>query len=140
MASAWRCISLKRSSRRHAKEYVRNDVAMHSSSRRAASSRSCRHNADSSPSIAEVATPAIDVPNAKLKPLIGAASEARIAARSVALSSAAPVPRSVVTMPSSVPSIPSSTSRPTRYGVNEGPGNAARSPSTRSRTVPRSAG
>jgi hypothetical protein len=46
--------------------------------------------------------------------LTGAASDARIACKSVALSNAMPVPRSVATMPSSVPSMPSNTSRPTR--------------------------
>ncbi|MNT70587.1 hypothetical protein D3C72_2089920 [compost metagenome] len=76
--------------------------------------RSRRHNADNSPSIADVATPATEVPNAKPRPLTGAASEARMACRSVAVSSAMPVPRRVATMPRNVPSMPSSTSRPTR--------------------------
>ncbi|MOA44583.1 hypothetical protein D3C78_1668850 [compost metagenome] len=64
--------------------------------------------------MADVATPAIDVPNAKPRPLTGAASDARMAPRSVALSSAMPVPRSVTTMPRNVPSMPNNTSRPTR--------------------------
>ena len=76
--------------------------------------RSRRQSADSRPSMAEVATPAIEVPKAKPRPLTGAASEARMACRSVALSSARPVPRSVTTIPRKVPSMPSKTSRPTR--------------------------
>jgi hypothetical protein len=64
--------------------------------------------------MAEVATPAIEVPKAKPSPLIGAPSEPRIDCRSVALSSAMPVPRRVTIMPSKVPSMPSSTSKPTR--------------------------
>lgn len=64
--------------------------------------------------MAEVATPAMDVPNAKPSPLTGAANDARMAPRSVALSSAMPVPRRVTTMPRNVPSMPSNTNRPTR--------------------------
>ena len=64
--------------------------------------------------MAEVATPASDVPNATPSPITGTASEARTAARSVALCSACPVPRRVTTMPAKVPSMPSSTSRPAR--------------------------
>jgi hypothetical protein len=114
---------------------MRKVVAAFASSSCAASIRSRRYNAESSPSMAEVATPAIEVPNANPSPLTGAASESRIACRSVALSSAVPVPFSVATMPSSVPSMPSNTSRPTRYGVSAGPGKATRSPSTRRRTA-----
>ncbi|MCY1218774.1 hypothetical protein D9M72_307250 [compost metagenome] len=88
--------------------------------------------------MADVATPATEVPKAKPSPFTGAASEARIACRSVAVSSAMPVPRSVDTMPRNVPSMPSSTSSPTRYGVSAGPGSATRSPSTRRRTAWRS--
>ena len=114
ITSACRCSSRNDSSRRCACECTRSVVAIFASSCCAASMRSRRSSADSSPSIADVATPAIDVPNAKPRPLTGAISDARIASRSVALSSAAPVPLSVTTIPSSVPSIPSSTSRPTR--------------------------
>ncbi|VWB98604.1 hypothetical protein BPA30113_04611 [Burkholderia paludis] len=114
ITSAWRCSSRNDSSRRCADECTRNVVAIFASSCWPASIRSRRASADSSPSIADVATPAIDVPNAKPSPFTGAISDARIASRSVALSSAAPVPFSVTTIPSSVPSMPSSTSRPTR--------------------------
>jgi len=64
--------------------------------------------------MAELATPAMDVPKATARPCTGEASEPRMAAMSVALCSARPVPRRVSIMPSSVPSMPSSTSRPTR--------------------------
>ena len=63
---------------------------------------------------ADAATPASEVPNASPKPLTGAASEARMADTSDALSSAMPVPLSVTTMPTKVPSMPSSTSSPAR--------------------------
>ncbi|SIL21982.1 Uncharacterised protein [Mycobacteroides abscessus subsp. abscessus] len=64
--------------------------------------------------MADVATPATDVPNAKPSPLTGSASDARMDSRSTELSSASPVPFSVATMPRKVPSMPSSTSSPTR--------------------------
>jgi hypothetical protein len=55
--------------------------------------------------------------------------------RSVELSSAMPVPFSVTTMPRKVPSMPSSTRKPARYGVSAGPGRPTRSPSMRRRTA-----
>ncbi len=58
-----------------------------------------------------------------------------MACRSVALCNATPVPLSVAIMPSSVPSMPSNTSKPTKYGVNTGAGNATRSPLIRRRTA-----
>ncbi len=114
---------------------MRKVVAIFMSSMCAAWIRSRRHNAESNPSIADVATPAIEVPNANPSPLTGEASEARIAGKSVALSSANPVPLRVATMPRSVPNIPSNTSRPTRYGASDGPAKATRSPSMRRRAA-----
>ena len=114
ISAAWPCSSSKACSRRCACEYGRRVVAICASRRALACSRSRRHSADSRPSMAEAATPAIEVPKAKPRPFTGAASEARMASRSVALSSARPVPRRVAIMPSRVPSMPSNTSRPTR--------------------------
>ena len=87
---------------------------MRLSSACAACSRSRRHRADSRPSIADAATPATEVPKASPNPLTGAASDARMACRSVVLSSAMTAPLRVTTMPKKVPSMPSSTSSPTR--------------------------
>ena len=86
------------------------------------------------PSMAEVATPATEVPKAKPKPLMGSENAARMPAMLLLPSSANTAPLSVTTMPKKVPSMPSMTSRPTRYGVSAGPGRATRSPSTRKRT------
>jgi len=114
---------------------MRKVVPMRVSSSCAVCSLSRRHSAETSPSIAEAATPASEVPNASPRPLTGAASEARMADTSDALSSAMPVPLSVTTMPTKVPSMPSSTSNPARYGVRAGPGSPVRSPSMRRRTA-----
>ena len=113
-------------------------VAMQPSSSCPACRRSRRHSADTRPSMADAATPATEVPNARPRPFTGAASAARMVARSAVLSSACTAPCSVTTMPMKVPSMPSSTSRPTRYGVIVGPGRPWRSPSTRRRTALRS--
>ena len=140
ITSACCCSNRKASLRCQDCECVCRVVAISTSSRCTASSRSRRHRAESRPSIAEVATPAIEVPKATARPSTGAPSEPRMACRSVALSSASPVPRRVAIMPSKVPSMPSSTSSPTRYGVRTGPGRAMRSPSTRRRTALRRLG
>ena len=66
------------------------------------------------PSMAEVATPATEVPKAKPRPLMGAASAARMACRSAEPSSANTAPLNVTTMPRNVPSMPSITSSPIR--------------------------
>ena len=95
-------------------ENSRSTVTMRESSICETCSRSRRHSADSRPSIAEAATPATEVPNASPNPLIGAASAARIACRSVVPSSAKTAPFKVTTIPRKVPSMPSITSRPTR--------------------------
>ena len=86
------------------------------------------------PSMAEVATPATEVPKARPKPLMGSEKAARIPAMLLLPSSANTAPLSVTTMPKKVPSMPNMTSSPTRYGVSAGPGRATRSPSTRRRT------
>ena len=108
---------------------------MAESSSCAATILSRRLTADIKPSMAEVATPATDVPNDRPRPLMGAANAERMACKSVVLSSANTAPLSVTTIPRKVPSMPSITSRPTRYGVSAGPGKPTRSPSTRKRTV-----
>ncbi len=64
--------------------------------------------------MADAATPATEVPKATPRPFTGAASEARMVCRSVVFSSAITAPLSVTTMPRKVPSMPSSTSSPTR--------------------------
>ena len=64
--------------------------------------------------MADAATPATEVPKDKPRPLIGAASALRMAARSVEPSSANTAPLKVMTIPTKVPSMPSMTSRPTR--------------------------
>lgn len=128
------CSRRKDSSRWNACECMCSELPISASSACTTSARSRRHSAASRPSTADVATPAIEVPKAKPRPFTGAASEPRIASMSVALSSARPVPRSVTIMPSRVPSMPSSTSRPTTYGVSAGAGRATRPPSIRWRT------
>ena len=140
--SAWACACSARSvsSRRWADENGRNTMGICASSRRMASRRSRRLRADSKPSMAEAATPATEVPNDRPRPLMGAASAARIDSRLDDASSAKTAPWNVTTMPRKVPSMPSMTSRPTRYGVRAGPGSATRSPSMRWRTGLRSAG
>ncbi len=67
-----------------------------------------------SPSMAEVATPATEVPNASPRPLIGSENAARMPAMLLLPSSAKTAPLSVTTMPKKVPSMPSMTKRPTR--------------------------
>ena len=104
---------------------------MAASSRRVASRRSRRLSADISPSIAEAATPATEVPKASPRPLIGAASAARIACRSAEPSTANTAPRKVTIRPRKVPSMPSMTSRPTNVGVSAGPGSGPGVPSMR---------
>jgi hypothetical protein len=89
-------------------------VAICASSARATSSRSRRASTDIRPSMAEAATPATEVPKARPRPWMGAASAARMACRSAEPSSANTAPRKVTTMPMKVPSMPSITSRPTR--------------------------
>ena len=64
--------------------------------------------------MADEATPASEVPNARPRPLIGAAKAERIDCRSVVPSSAKTAPLSVTTMPKKVPNIPSITSSPTK--------------------------
>ena len=140
ISAACCCIRSKASSRRCAGVKVRSGPAMAASSARPAAPRSRRQSAASRPSAAAVAMPAIEVPKAKPRPLTGAASESRMACRSLAVSSAMPVPRNVAIMPSKVPSMPSSTSRPARKPDSAGAGKAARSPSMRRRTAPRRAG
>ena len=114
MASACCCSSLNDSSRWWTCENTRSVVAILLSSSWPACSRSRRHSADMRPSMADAATPATEVPKASPRPFTGAESEERTACRSVALSSARPVPLSVTTMPRKVPSMPSSTRKPAR--------------------------
>ena len=64
--------------------------------------------------MAEVATPATEVPKAKPRPLMGSENAARTPAIELEPSSANTAPLSVTTMPKKVPSMPSMTSRPTR--------------------------
>ena len=64
--------------------------------------------------MADAATPATDVPNARPNPLMGSASAARIDSRLDETSMADTVPLNVTTMPKNVPSMPSMTSSPTR--------------------------
>ena len=96
--------------------------------------RSRRLKVELNPNMAEAATPATDVPKARLKPLIGAAKPSRMACSSVLPSRANTAPCKVSTMPTKVPSKPSITSRPTKYGVSTGAGRATRSLSIRRRT------
>ena len=67
-----------------------------------------------SPSMAEVATPATEVPKAKPRPLIGSENAARTPAMLFEPSSAKTAPLSVTTMPKKVPNMPSITNRPIR--------------------------
>ena len=120
-------------------EKGRSGPAAAASSRRAARMRSRRHSAVISPSMAEAATPATEVPNASPRPRTGADSASRMASSPSAPASAAPVPFRATTMPPKVPSMPSSTSRPLRYEASTGPGRPARAPSTRWRTASRNA-
>ena len=92
----------------------RSAPALACASRRASSARSRRAMADISPSMAEPATPATEVPKEMPSPLMGAASAPRIAPRSAEPSSANTAPLKVTTMPRKVPSMPSMTSRPIR--------------------------
>ncbi len=87
---------------------------MLASSWRTAARRSRRLMAAMSPSMAEAATPATDVPNDRPRPLMGSASAARIDSRLVDVSRANTAPLKVTTIPRKVPSMPSMTSRPTR--------------------------
>ena len=134
MACAWACRASNISWRRWAAEKGRSSLAMRASSMRNAASRSRRHRADISPSMADAATPATEVPNDRPSPLMGAASAARIDSRLDEASSAKTAPLKVTTMPRKVPSMPSMTRSPTRYGASAGPGRGTRSPSIRWRT------
>ncbi|MCY1540178.1 hypothetical protein D9M68_758020 [compost metagenome] len=117
-ASAWRCRAAKVWSRfsaaMKAAEKGRSAPAVCCSSARATSVRSRRAMADMRPSMAELATPATEVPKEMPRPLMGAASAPRMAPRSAEPSSANTAPLKVTTMPRKVPSMPSMTSRPMR--------------------------
>ena len=139
-APACACSARKVSWRWWTSENGRRTVAIRLSSCRPVSCRSRRLMADIRPSMADAATPATEVPNDRPRPLIGSASAERMACRSVEPSNANTAPLKVTTMPRKVPSIPSMTSRPTRYGVSAGPGRPPRSPSMRDRTALRSVG
>jgi hypothetical protein len=64
--------------------------------------------------MAEVATPATEVPKARPRPLMGSEKAARIPATLLEPSSAKTAPLSVTTMPKKVPNMPSMTSKPTK--------------------------